>query len=289
VLRAGPFSDERIIRLVNRRFVPFFFDLFPMGFAVDAKAREFVTKLRPDLATLSVNTPPVLFVDADGQLLREVSNYCSSEELLAALLELLEKHPEHNQPLPEEQTATGLRAVEILMDRQQLIAAAELIEADEFAEEERERASYLRGRLACWQGDWGEAEDWFLEVTSAELLDDVRMELAWQLFDCGEFEALEKDLALFPSASNRFSEARYLYGLSLFHQERVEAAREVWKAAIRACSQDPWIYRADWAYCGTDPNTSGARVFSTNSGARTSLLQRVGYLGRKNPDLERDS
>jgi len=51
---------------------------------------------------------------------------------------------------------------------------------------------------------------------------------------------------------------------------------------IKGCPQDPWIYRADWAYCAL--KRKGGAMFSS-SGPRTSLLNRIGYMGRKNPDL----
>ena len=46
MLRAGPFSDERVIAFVNRRFVPFYFDLSNRGAAGDAAAREFVVAMQ---------------------------------------------------------------------------------------------------------------------------------------------------------------------------------------------------------------------------------------------------
>ena len=44
MLRAGPFSDERVTGLANRRFVPFFFDLSVRGAAGDPDARRFLVQ-----------------------------------------------------------------------------------------------------------------------------------------------------------------------------------------------------------------------------------------------------
>ena len=47
-------------------------------------------------------------------------------------------------------------------------------------------------------------------------------------------------------------------------------------------TQDPWVYRADWASCASKGRSTG---MMTSAGPRTSLLNRIGYMGRSNPDL----
>ncbi len=57
-------------------------------------------------------------------------------------------------------------------------------------------------------------------------------------------------------------------------------------ARTHVCAQDAWIYRADWAYTNVkEGKRKGRRVFSTR-GPKTSLLNRHGYVGRRNPDLD---
>jgi len=75
----------------------------------------------------------------------------------------------------------------------------------------------------------------------------------------------------------------YYAGLGLFHSGKKEEAIRLWGKTITGCSQDPWIYRCDWAYCNAKAN--GGRKMFSSSGPRTSLLNRIGYMGRKNPDL----
>ena len=58
----------------------------------------------------------------------------------------------------------------------------------------------------------------------------------------------------------------------------------MWKETIQGCSQDPWIYRADWAY--TEVKDGNRKAFSAQ-GPKTSVLDRIGYMGRQNPDLQR--
>ena len=91
MLRSGPFTDERVIGLLNQRFIPIYFDLSSKSPASDIDARKFVIELQPELGGSRVPTPPVLFVTADGELLGEVSNYASESEILGALRDVLRK------------------------------------------------------------------------------------------------------------------------------------------------------------------------------------------------------
>lgn len=281
MLRAGPFSDERVIRLANRRFIPFYFDLSDRGAAGDPDARRFVVARRPELGGRSVATPPVLFMDSRGSVLGEVSNYASADEVLATMLRVLRENPELAHPSPhEEQVQDPVEKARIAMDLQELEEARRILK-----DAEGDRAAFLRARLARWRGDWEALEEHLRGVQDPDLADDVRMERAYPLWHAGEFARLERHLKGFPEDSNRYTEARYHLGLALYHQGRVEPAREVWKATIKGCSQDPWIYRADWAFCNTAEGAEDQRAF-TSTGPRRSLLSRIGYMGRRNPDLE---
>ena len=84
MLRAGPFSDERVIGLLNRRFVPFYFDLSNHGYAGDPDARKWVVKRRPDMGGMSVNTPPILIMTPEGKVAGKFSNYANSKVVLLA-------------------------------------------------------------------------------------------------------------------------------------------------------------------------------------------------------------
>lgn len=137
MLRAGPFSDERVIRRINRRFVPHYFDLNPSGAAKDADARRMVLAAKPALGGQSVTTPPVLVMTPTGELLTEVSNYASETDLLAALddvlaEDVLAKHNEWDVATPEEEAAlksgTPLERGELLFDLGQFDEASRVLE-----------------------------------------------------------------------------------------------------------------------------------------------------------------
>ena len=280
MLRAGPFSDERILRLASRRFVPFYFDLSPRGFAGDAAATAFVVKARPEYGGRSVPTPEVLIMTADGKLLASVSNYASADDVLNTMRRALKSHPEFDKPGAAEKAAkTPLERAGFRIDLGDYAGARK-----ELAKENSAAAHYLLGRLARFDNDFAAAERHFAKVDDPALKDDVEMERAYRYWVTGEFEQLQKHLVEFPRDSNRFTEARYHLGLALFHLGKIEKATALWKATIKACSQDPWIYRADWAYCNA--KSSGGRRSFSSAGARTSCLNRIGYMGRRNPDLK---
>jgi tetratricopeptide (TPR) repeat protein len=272
VLRAGPFSDERVVRLANRRFVPFYFDLDTRGAAGDADARKFVVAARKDLKGSAVATPPVLFMTADGDVVGEVDNYASTEAILKKMHAVLDKCPDYAKPAKDEREDDPDAAFDLgLYER-----AAEL-----FA---KAGNAYGVGRAARMLAKWDDMEKAFATVKDAALADDVTVERAYRLWVDRSFEELRDALKDVPATSNRYTEARYYLGLAYFHLDAKVDALKVWKETIKACSQDPWIYRADWAYCDVKDGGKGS-YSSADPGS--SCLGRIGYMGRRNPDLKR--
>ena len=269
------------MRWANRRFVPFYFDLADGGAAGDPDARAFVTSARPEMAADGVETPPVLFMTAEGKVLGEVSNFGSTTQALAAMAKVLKDHPEFDAPAPGEAAVKDTIArAELRLELQDLDGASKLLEG-----RKEDRARYLLGRIARLRGDPKGMAKAFEAVKDPSLLDDVRMERALEAWRTSDIAALAKALAGFPKASRRYTEARYYEGLALFHAGRKDEAMETWKSTITACPQDPWIYRADWAYVTL--KDEGRKGYSTAPGhERSSPLGRIGYLGRANPDLK---
>ena len=107
---------------------------------------------------------------------------------------------------------------------------------------------------------------------------------AYRLWTEGTFKELKAHLKSLSKDSNRYTEARYYEGLALYHLGQEEKATKLWESTINACSEDPWIYRADWAYCNA--KQKGRRMRFSSAGPRTSCLNRIGYMGPKNPDLK---
>jgi hypothetical protein len=280
VLRAGPLSDERVIRLANRRFVPFFFDLANDGAVGDRDARAFVVKARKELGGGGVPTPPILFMTADGEVLGEVDNYASADAVYAAMKKVLANHADHAKESDDEKKLAGLDRAELLLDLGDLDGAKALLEKESGA-----KAAYALGHVLRLLKEFDAADKAFEKVDDKELADDVRVEKAWRHWVSFDAEKLLAALKEVPAESNRWTEARYLEGLALYHSGEKENACDLWKATIAASkAQDRWLYRADWAYCGVKEKGGGS-FSSDRKGA--SCLGRIGYMGNRNPDLKK--
>ena len=176
-------------------------------------------------------------------------------------------HPGWNKPsAAEKQSANALEAARIRIDLLDFAGARKAL-----AKEKSEEGQYVLGRLARFDGDWREMEERFAKVKDAALRDDVRVERAHALWAHKNYGGLLGFLRDFPKESNRYTEARYYEGLALFHLGKVEAAQKVWASTIKGCSEDPWVYRADWAYCGSKAK-KGRRMFSSSGGSRSTAI-----------------
>jgi len=278
VLRAGPFSDQRVIRLLNRRFVPFYFDLSDRGFAGDPDARRFVTKARSDLAGSAVATPPLLVMTPDGQVVGETSNYAATKVVLKTLLRALKEHPGYAKPGPGEGEQGPVARARVLIDIQDLGGARRAL-----ARAKGDEAALLRGHVARLQGRLRAMERHLARVDDPDLADDARMERAHALWQRGRFAELAAHLEGFPEESERYTEARYHEGLAWYHRGDREKARAIWKATIEARPEDPWVYRMDWAFVESQQSRRPASFSSARKSA--SLLGRIGYMGGPHPDL----
>ena len=217
---------------------------------------------------------------AKGEVLGEVGNYATSDEVLRAVIRVLKAHPEYDRSSPAENAATmPLERAEIRMDLQDYQGARAILEKEDSAQ-----AQYLLGRLARFQRHWKKMEAHFqhVHVDDRDLAADVRMERAYRFWFNEEYGKLREHLKDFPKSSKRYTEARYYEGLALYHLGKKDEALAVWKETVEGSSQDPWIYRADWAY--TSILDGKKKTFSTLDKG-SSLLNRIGYAGTENPDL----
>lgn len=261
------------MRLLNRRFVPFHFDVFG-GRAGDAAAKAAIARQRPELARGAIGVNPILFLTPEGEIVDEIpADRATTSGLLAKLEQVLRAQPDFARASPAEQKITDpIERAELLIDLHRDDEADRLL-----ADVDQPRAHYLRGRLARWRGDFAAMHTHFAKIAKvAELADGVRMESAYETWHERDFEKLAAQLADFPATSPRYPEARYYEGLAHYLAGRTKDARALWKETIKASEQGPWIYRMDWAWADT----------AANPGART-VLGRIGYFGAyRNPDLQ---
>jgi hypothetical protein len=279
VLRAGPFSDERVRRLANRRFVCLYFDLADDGAAGDPDARKFVVKLKKELGGNGVPPPNVLLVTPDGVLAGEAGNFEGTDEVYSAMRKALKDKPEFDaESETEKAAATPFEKAQIAFDLGKRKTAVELL-----AEPRSEKEWLFLAHVQRWRGKWEEMEAALKHVTDEAMQGDVLIERAWRAWKEEKYETLRDLLADFPAGSARETEAKYFAALARYHLGEKKEALKAWKALAKAEVEDPWVYRADWAYMSEKQR--GKTSFSSGDADR-SPLGRIGYMGRENPDLK---
>ena len=281
MLRSGPFSDERIIGLLNARFVPFYFDLGPGSPAGDDDAKEFVIAVKQGLGGRSVPTPPVLLMTPEGELLAEISNYASEEKMLGALRDVLKKHPEFAQPREGEQELPRLERARIAHWLGDDGAARALLERDRSPEE-----SLFLAQVARRAGELDEAVKALGELDPESHAADLSVERGLIALRRGKYEEMCEAVEAYPTEGARAAEAQYLLGLAQFHLGDPKVARSTWSELVERFGENRWSYRADWAYSQTTDTGLAKRKSSFSTAGSKSLLGRHGYMGRQNPDLE---
>ena len=67
--------DSQVVDLLNRRFVPYYYDMDSLGELYDDEATKLAMQLYPDLRYLSsMPTPPLLFMTPEKKFLGYASN-----------------------------------------------------------------------------------------------------------------------------------------------------------------------------------------------------------------------
>jgi tetratricopeptide (TPR) repeat protein len=223
-MRAGAFSDERVIALMNRRFVPYYFNRSGKGEGGNAAASAFTRgKTKNPYAYFAAFSP-------DGEYLGESELYATKDEVLAWLSKLLEDHPEYGKPAPGEERAEGLAAARVLE------------ETGRFAEA-RERYAALgspldEARLARYAKDWA-AHDAALGRIEAK--DQVAAEKGLRLAAERKWTdaraVLEEALRAHPESARR-AEMRFSLGVSCWFLEDREWAKFHWMWVVENLPDD---------------------------------------------------
>lgn len=274
-MRAGPLSDERVMRLVNRRFVPIYFDLDSAAPLGDPEAKKFLVAQRKAFGgTFSVPSTGIVVMSSQSEVLGEIPADASPDKVLETLLAILKKNPKYAKPSDQEQKVRDpIAKAEILIDLVDYAGARKIL-----AKEKGDKPRYLLGRLARLDRDWKSMHAHFENVKDRAYADHLKMERAYELWYGKKFAKLRDHLADFAKTSPRYSESRYYLGLAHYHLGEKKTATKIWVNMIKGCSQDPWVYKADWA-------CTGSSAFF--AGSNDSPLKRAGYLGNSSPDLEK--
>lgn len=272
-MRASSFSNEDVIRLANRRFVNFVYDINGGVGVGDPEAEAFVKKLGGGgFMNLRFATP-------DGELLASLPAGAKEggEKTLKTMLELLRDHPEFAKPSELEKSVSNYEKALIQTELHNFSAAKRLatgINSD--------GAALLLARLARFEQDWPEMMIQLALIHGKGRLDDVRMEMARYHWEQNDYKQLLEMVSGISGTDDRYSEAAYFKGLAYYHLEDKEKALQVWKDLVDSQPQDSWVYRADFAHSGVlkpDPSGGGSTADPT------SVIGRTGYIGDSNKDL----
>ncbi len=284
----GPLCDERVCRLINRRFVPIYFDTEEIGKkctgpGADEDANKFVQAKHKIFNKSGGSWSDVLLMTPKGELVGKVHRFASSSDVFKALVKARKDHPDFDRPGPlEKNIDDSIQQAQLLIDLGDNDGAQKILEKQETG---NDKANYLLGRLARWQNNAKLMETHFAKIKKPAFADDMRMERAYPLWWKKDYEALRDHLKDFSKESARYNESQYYLGLAYYHLKEKEKAIKTWKSMIENMPNDRWAYKADWAYTHVvEPLPRWG--FSVVDGAkRTSPVGRAGYL-RTNPDLK---
>lgn len=243
-MRGGPFAETRVIELLNRRFVPFFFNTGGPGDGHDDGARAFVaTKVPNPWAYFAAFAP-------DGRILGMTGIYDGTDEVYAFLRALLRRHPEFDRPIAAE--AAALAAAAEPTDAAVALAAAQIceqlarpIEASRGYQraltsgDAGTRASAHRGLLRVLRGD-GDWPAHAAALAAAAASDDAAL-LATDL-------AIERGMRAL--AQRRFATARTILEPAIagaadsprLAELHYEAGRACWFAGDRDAAKAHWCW-----------------------------------------------
>ena len=206
-MRAGAFGETRVIDLLNRRFVPFYFNTGGPGLGKDEAAAAFVLgKVKNKWAHLSAFTP-------DGEYLGESEVYADKDGVFEFLHKLLRDHPEYNTPADGE------------------VESARLLE--ELGEYDKAVAAYAGDRLALariarTRKDWDALER---ALDGVEESADSTMERGYRLNAQKKYDEaralLEPAIARYPE-SPRLAEMRFYAGVACWFIEKRAQANFHW-------------------------------------------------------------
>ena len=211
-MRAGCFAEDRVIDLLNRRFVPFFYNRSGMGEGADKAAKKFAQgKTKNPYAFLAA-------FSADGTLLGETELYADKDAVFAWLQTLLVDHPEFAKPTVAEQKVLGKN--DAPLERAQLF--------EELGNYEQARKSYLEAT----DRDDERTDERMTQVVHATLglLRLSRHSKDWETHECWE-EALRILAEVDDPSPHRFG-ADAEQGYRLVAQGKYGKARALLQAAL---------------------------------------------------------
>jgi len=240
--RAMSFVDSRVVDLLNRRFVPYYYDMDSLGELYDDEATKLAMQLYPDLRYLSsMPTPPLLFMTPEKKFLGYASNFLSGQELLEKLVQILDENPYYGQlSQAEKNQEDPIKKARTFLELRRLDDALETLEGQESSE-----AWFLRACIAREQQEWLEMKTAITRITDADLLDAITVENLLRHWNSKNLEAIKVKAAEVKPQNPRYQEAMYYLGLAHFHSGDSNRALEIWENAIQTNPKSAWACRLD--------------------------------------------
>lgn len=215
-MRAGCFAEKRVIDLLNRRFVPYFFNRGGPGKGHDKAAQEFtVGKTRNPYAYFAAFTPSGEYVI-----------YADKDDVFVWLKKLLDKHPEYAQPTEyEKQLLEAGKEKKISRESPLLMSYAQLQE--ELGEYKEARRAY--GRIVKANADQEESA-----LAQLALLRIARYGKRWK-----EHEKLEEALQAFDRGKAFSTDLAMERGHRLLAKKEYQEARNLLQPLSKTATGSP--------------------------------------------------
>lgn len=242
-LRAGPLADQRVIRLIRRRFVPCYFETKPQGALYDKQATELAMLVSPELRFAAVMpTPPLMFVTPEGKSLATANVFCTADELYAVLVRVVGENEPWSSLSDDELLLPGtVDQARVLHELGQSGQALKMLGDDPSS-----AASFLRGVIAREEGDWAGMKRAFSRVTDDAWLNEMKMQELYRHWTAGNWRGIKSVAADIDPDWPRYQEALYYQGLACHYTDTTSETMRLWKESIEANPATVWSLRMDW-------------------------------------------
>lgn len=260
-MRAGCFAETRVINLLNRRFVSFYYNTGGPGLGKDRDAAAFLKgKTKNTYAFYAA-------FSAAGEPMGITDIYASKDNTFDFLVALLRQNPEFDRNTPEEEAILGRARKEPGQVAAQLEAGRLLEDLGRYRDANSHyrrvvdgtasttvTADAFRGllRIARYNRRWIELETLAKEAESRDadgklmLAADLAMERGFRLKDERKFAELRKLLesAIEKHAqSPRVSELRFYAGVACWFLEDMDSASYHWCWVVENLPDDRLVRR----------------------------------------------
>ena len=263
-MRGGPFSETRVIELLNRRFVPFYYNTGGPGLGKDPAATAFAKPKVPNQWAFFAAFAP------DGAVLGVTEIYAGTDEVFEFLRALLRRHPEYDRDTAEEKAllarggdagqpadaaaalAAGRLAEELARHGEARGAYAAVVERGS----DSERAAAYRGllRITRYERDWPAHKAWLAAASGSaaakELLVDLVLEQGYRLMAHKRFaaaRALLQPATRAAGGSSRLAELHYEAGRACWFMDDRDWAKLHWCWILEHLPDDRFAMRASLA------------------------------------------